>query len=114
MRALYGLKSSGADFRNHLCDCMEYLGFLSCIGDDGVWRRPANGDEYLEYILLFTDECLVISKYGEDILRKELKPYFKLKEESIGYPTIYLGGKVSKVVQLRLGRLAPANMFKRR
>ena len=27
-----------------------------------------------------------------------MKPYFKLKEESIGHPTIYLGGKVSKVV----------------
>ena len=83
---------------NHLRDCMEYLGFLSCLGDDDVWRRPANGDEYWEYILLFTDDCLVISEFDEDILRKELKPSFKLKEESIGYPTIYLGGKVSKVV----------------
>ena len=101
VRALYGLKSSGADFRNHLRDCMEHLGFLSCLGDDDVWRRPAlktNGDEYWEYILLYTDDCLVISEFGEDILRKELKPYFKLKEESIGHPTIYLGGKVSKVV----------------
>ena len=101
MRSLYGLKSSGADFRNHLRYCMEHLGFLSCLGDDDVWCMPAiksNDVEYWEYILLYTDDCLVISEFGEDILRKELKPYFKLKEESIGHPTIYLGGKVSKVV----------------
>ena len=76
MRALYGVKSSGADFRNHLRDCMEHLDFLSCLGDDEVWRRPAfksNGDEYWEYILLYTDDCLVISEFGEDILRKELE-----------------------------------------
>ena len=101
MRALYGLKSSGADFRNHLYDCMEHLGFKSCLGDDVVWRRPAiksNGDDYWEYTLLYTDDYLIISEFGENILRKELKPYFKLKEESIGYPTIYFGEKVSKVV----------------
>ena len=26
----YGLKSAGADFRNHLRDCMEHLGYESC------------------------------------------------------------------------------------
>ena len=101
MRALYGLKSSGSEFGNHLRDCMEHLGFQSCLGDDDVWRRPAiksNGDEYWEYTRLYTADCLVISEFGEDILREELKPYFKLKEESIGHPTIYLGGKVSKIV----------------
>ena len=41
---------------------------------------------------------MIISEFGENTLRKELKPYFKLKEESIGYPTIYFGEKVSKVV----------------
>ena len=79
---------------------MEHLGFKLCLEDDDVWHRPSikpNGDEYWEYILLYTNDFLVISEFGEDILRKELKPYFKLKEESIGHPTIYLGGKVSKV-----------------
>ena len=27
VRAAYGLKSTGADFRNHLRDCMEHLGY---------------------------------------------------------------------------------------
>jgi len=29
VRALYGTKSAGADFRNHLRDCMDLLGFTS-------------------------------------------------------------------------------------
>jgi hypothetical protein len=29
-RALYGGKSPGRDFRNHLCSCMRHLGFVSC------------------------------------------------------------------------------------
>ena len=66
-----------------------------------MWRRPAiksNEDNHWEYVMYYTDDCLVISELGEAILRKELKPYFRLKEESIGHPTIYLGGKVSRVV----------------
>ena len=30
VRAAYGLNSAGADFRNHLRDCMEHLGYESC------------------------------------------------------------------------------------
>ena len=99
--ALYGLKSSGANFKNHLRDCMDHLGFQSCLGDDDIWYKSvvkSNGDGYWEYILLYTDDCLVISEFGEDILQKDLNPYFRLKEESIVHQTIYLGGKVSNVV----------------
>ena len=39
-----------------------------------------------------------MSENGEKILREEIGKYFKLKEESIGPPKIYLGGKLSKVV----------------
>ena len=33
IRALYGLKSAGASFRNHLADCMRHLGWESCMTD---------------------------------------------------------------------------------
>ena len=33
VRALYGLASSGASFRNHLADCMHHLGYKSCLAD---------------------------------------------------------------------------------
>jgi len=99
-RALYGGKSAGRDFRNHLRGCMRHLDFVSCPADPDVWMRPAkrsDGSEYYEYILLYTDDALVLSENAESLLRNELGRYFVLKEESIGPPKIYLGGGVRKV-----------------
>ena len=62
--------------------------------------RPAtkaNGSPYYEYILLYTDDAIVISENAEDILRNKLGKYFDLKPSSIGPPTIYLGSRVYKV-----------------
>jgi hypothetical protein len=99
-RALYGGKSAGKDFRNHLRSCMRHLNFASCPADPDVWMRPAthsDGSEYYEYILLYTDDALVVSQHAENVLRNDLGRYFELKEESIGPPKIYLGGGVRKV-----------------
>ena len=38
--AIYGLKSLGADFRNHLADCMYHLGFFPCSSDLDHWMKP--------------------------------------------------------------------------
>ena len=48
-------------------------------------------------MLLYTDDALVISENAKKILREELGQYFELKEESIGPPTLYLGGHVRKL-----------------
>ena len=99
-RALYGGKSAGRDFRNHLRSCMRHLDFVSCPADPDVWMRPAkksDGSTHYEYILLYTDDALVISSNAESILRNDLGRYFELKESSIGPPKIYLGGQVRKV-----------------
>ena len=99
-RALYGGKSAGKDFWEHLRSCMDFLGFTSCKADPDVWMRPAtkaDGSEYWEYVLLYCDDTLVISEKGESVLREEIGKYFELKEESIGPPSIYLGGKMRKV-----------------
>ena len=34
---------------------------------------------------------------AEEILREEIGKYFELKEESIGRPSLYLGGRVRQV-----------------
>jgi len=98
-RALYGGKSAGRDFRNHLRSCMSFLGYESCLADPDVWMRKAektDGSPYYEFVLLYTDDALVISQNPEAALR-QLGKYFELKEESIGPPDIYLGGKLRKV-----------------
>ena len=99
--ALYGGKSAGRDFRNHLRACMRHLGFISCPADPDVWMRPGvkpDGNKHWELILLYTDDSLCIALNPERVLRNELGKYFQLKEESIGPPKIYLGGNVRKVV----------------
>ena len=56
-----------------------------------------NGTDYWEYVLLYVDDCLVVSEHGEDILIEEIGNYFKLKEKSIRLPDVYLGGKMRRV-----------------
>ena len=98
--ALYGGKAAGRDFRNHLCSCMEFLNFKSSLAAPDVWMSPvikSDGNTYYEYILLYVDDALVVSENAESILCNELRRYFHLKEEPIGPPTVYLGGRVCKV-----------------
>ena len=78
----------------------DALGFESCLADPDVWFREAtraDGRKYYEYILLYTDDCLVISENAERVLRDEIGKYWELKEESIGPPSIYLGGSMRQV-----------------
>ena len=79
---------------------MEFLNFKSCLADPDVWMRLAiksDGNAYYEYILLYVNDALVVSENAESILQNELGRYFHLKEESIGPPMVYLGGRVCKV-----------------
>jgi len=61
VRALYGLKSSGAAFlAEHLSD----IGFAPTLADADVWMRPAireDGFKYWEYVLCYVNDLLGIS-----------------------------------------------------
>ena len=49
IRAIYGLKSSGAAFRKHLGECMSGLGHKPCLADPDLWLKPqsrADGTSY--------------------------------------------------------------------
>ena len=99
-RAVYGGKTSGRDYRDHLRSCMEFINFTSCPADPDVWMRSAiksDGTKCYGYVLLYVDDALVVSENAESILRNELGRYSEQKEESIGPPDHYLGGKVWKV-----------------
>ena len=63
-RAACGVKASRRDFRNHLRDCTEHLGFEACLVFPYVCMRPtikANGQEHFEHVLPFTCDELVVS-----------------------------------------------------
>jgi hypothetical protein len=95
VRALYGLKSSGAAWRAHLAGTLQSLGFISSLADPDVWYREAtkpDGFQYYEYLLAYVDDILVLSHDPVTIM-KGLEDFYRLKD---GYekPTRYLGAEV--------------------
>ncbi len=95
--ALYGGKVAGCNFRHHLCDCMDQLGFTFSHAEPDVWLRlskQSTGEEYYKYVLLYVDNVLGISENADNVLRREIGQHFVLWEESIGPPSQYLGGKL--------------------
>ena len=78
---------------------MEMLRYESCLADPDLWMRKVTRDkgvEYYKYMLLYTDDCLAISKMSMESLMK-INKYFPMKPSSIGPPKIYLGAKIMKV-----------------
>ena len=60
---LYEGKFAVRDFWHHLIRSMKHLGFESCLDD--VWMHaPTRADEtkYYEYVILYVNDCLVISE----------------------------------------------------
>ena len=99
VKSLYGLNSGGFSWRSYCADILRNnLGWKSCRADADVWLRPAvksNGDSYYEYLLIHTDDLLCVSDKGKEAL-DEINGYFLLKPESVGEPSTYLGGQISK------------------
>jgi len=98
VRALYGLKSSGAGWRDHFASILSQLGFQSSKADPDVWMRKAkkpSGDGYWEYVLCYVDDVLAISRSPKEVI-KCISHYVKLKPDSIQPPTMYLGANVAQ------------------
>jgi len=98
VRALYGLKSSAAAWRSWISQFLHDEEFRPCKADNDVWMRPAekaDGFQYYEYVLVYTDNILCLSTDPGSILNK-MDQRFLLKPDSIGSPTRYLGASVKK------------------
>jgi hypothetical protein len=101
VRALYGLKSAGASFRNNLAACIKHLGWHPCRADRDLWMkaetRPDDGVLYWAFILIYVDDIFCVHHYPGSPLEK-LDEYFKMKEGSIQVPTLYVGAKLRNTV----------------
>jgi hypothetical protein len=98
IRALYGLKSSGAHWRDHMAASLRDAGFVSCKADPDVWMRAAvklNGDKYWAYVLCYVDNLLIVSHKPQEVMDFLSKKY-TLKDGSLKEPTEYLGNQVVK------------------
>jgi len=99
VRALYGLKSSGAAFRAFLAKHLSDIGFAPTLADADVWMRPAireDGFKYWECVLCYVDDLLAI---GDDPTRimKSIQSKFSLKDNKMEKPENYLGADMSKM-----------------
>ena len=100
VRALYGLKASGASWRAMLAQSLTDIGYTSTRADLDVWIWPAfkpDGFEYYEMVYWYMSMIYYIShmiraKPTMEALRK----LYELKPESCGPPKMYLGANVSK------------------
>jgi hypothetical protein len=102
IRALYGLKSSGARWREHMAQTLRNAGFTSCKADPDIWLRPAikdDGTKIYEYVLCYVDDCIFQGLNPKSFM-DHLRTAYTLKEGSVQQPETYLGADV------RIHRLA--------
>eukprot|EP00804_Cyclotella_cryptica_P001676 CCRYP_009051-RA/>CCRYP_009051-RA protein AED:0.08 eAED:0.08 QI:0/0/0/1/0.5/0.6/5/0/841 len=98
VRALYGLKSSGAAFRAHLAGCMREMGHVSCPADPDLWLKEQTdrkGRKYYSYILCYVDDLLVVHHNPKRIMDR-INSFLPLKPDSVGPPEMYLGAKLKR------------------
>jgi hypothetical protein len=101
VRALYGLKSSGAAWREMFNSTVLGMGFVPTIADPDVYRRPSakeNGFKYYEYVLVYVDDVLILS-HNPTVHLESIRAQYELNPTSIGPPARYLGADVRKVTR---------------
>ena len=99
IRSLYGLRASGNSYRHHLATCLQHLGYESCKADPDIWYKAEskpNGETYYAYLLVYVDDIMAIGTRPRDTLMK-LNKYYKIKNDSIGPPDLYLGAKLKRI-----------------
>ena len=78
---------------------MASLDYKSCLADPDLWYRAqvdGRGREYYSYILCYVDDILVIHHDAMPVLSM-IDKFMKLKPDSVGDPSVYLGAKLKRV-----------------
>jgi Reverse transcriptase (RNA-dependent DNA polymerase). len=97
VRALYGLKSSGAAWATTFAQSLRDLGYNQCQADPNVWLKVGVkpcGFKYYQLILVYVDDILHIS-HDPSIVIDALKGLYELKD--VGPTKKYLGANVEQV-----------------
>ena len=98
VRALYGMKSSGARFRDHLAASLRDMGYKSCKADPDVWMKAAtkaDGTKFYSYVLAYVDDILCLDTNPKQVM-DALSKVYKLKDGSVKAPDVYLGAEVKQ------------------
>lgn len=103
-KALYGLKSSGAAWRSLFSATLVDLQYEPCRGDPDVYIRKAvkpDGTKYYEMLFVYVDDILHISHHKtiyENDTMKAIGELYKIKDDSLKPPEVYLGANVGLIV----------------
>ena len=99
VRALYGMKSSGAAWRDMISSFLKReMGFTMCLADNDIWLKSSvkqDGTKYYTYICIYVDDILICSE-NPKLHMDKLRTAFFLKPESIKEPDVYLGADFRK------------------
>ena len=98
VRALYGLKSSSARWREHMAETLRNGGFTSCKADPDLWLRPAmkpDGSKIYEYVLCYVDDC-IFQGLDPPGFMDYLRTVYTLKDGTVQEPETYLGADVRR------------------
>ena len=81
-----------------MASTLRDYGHKSCKADPDVWMRPKtkpDGFKYWSYILVYTDDLLVVD-HEPKVIMDYMASRYTLKPGSVMEPTVYLGAQVSK------------------
>ena len=98
VKALYGLRSSGAQWQEHMASTLCTAGFTSCKADADVWLCQAvktDGTKYYKYVLCYVDDILCGSEYPQKFM-DYLGSVFTLKAGSVKEPDVYLSADIKQ------------------
>jgi Reverse transcriptase (RNA-dependent DNA polymerase) len=88
MRALHGLRSSGAQWHDKFSDCLRELGFQPCKAEPDIYLRK-NGEKY-EYVAVYVDD-IAIAMENPQALINSLTETYKFKLKGTGPISYHLG-----------------------
>ena len=87
-KALYGLRSSGLRWHEHLADSLRAMGFNMAKAEDDIWMRR-KGKKY-EYVASYVDDLCIVAKQPELIIQ-HLQDICKYKLKGTGPIKYHLG-----------------------
>ena len=97
VKALYGLKSSGAAWHAHLSERLRAMKFTPSRADPDIWMREVtrdDGTQYYEYICSYVDDLTIVSHQTEHILQELRDSGYELKGG--GAPDTFLGATIGR------------------
>lgn len=89
VKALYGLRSSGARWHDRLYDALTGMGFTPSLADADIWMREQ--DDHYEYIACYVDDLMIASRNPKAIIDALTAHPNKFKLKGTGPVSFHLG-----------------------